>query len=209
VAVSGAQTVLTGAEWVLKTFSGPGGRDVVHGAQCTTCKATSGQESNVVRSVGAWAVEHTRAHPRHRGYVSTARTQWRVDPAFDPPVADTAPVQVERGQPGPVDPGSDQPPPQPAHHARSRLWRRAWGRIARYAGPLYLLGLGAAICAFLLAVFLLQKSPQGTRHTVPPAPVHSRISWESAMAKPKKPCPHKELDPVTRKCKKCNAQIYL
>ena len=173
--MNGAHTVvLTGAAWVLRAVSGPGGRDAVYGAQCTTCRQTSGQGSDAARSVAAWAVEHTRAHPDHRSYVSLTRTQWRVDPETAPPAS--APVHVRTGRPRSVDAacepgaagaGSGRPPHRPAHHAAARAKRRraAPGRLTRtgafagrFTGPLYLAGLCTALGVVFGAVLLLGKS---------------------------------------------------
>jgi hypothetical protein len=206
--MTGANTILTGAEWVLRTVRNFDGQIVVFDAQCTTCKETSGHGSDVARSVGAWALGHTRANPEHRGYVSIARTRWRVDPNLDPPVADTASAKTETETPVLVDQGGDQLPRRPIHHARPRsssTW--VWRRITRFAGPLYVLGLCAAVCAFLFAVLVSQKSPQETRH--PNTPVHNRTSWERTMTDQPKSCSHRRLTPKTRKCKDCGAQIYL
>ncbi len=181
---SGASTVLTGAAWVLRAVTGPGGRDAVYGAQCTTCKQTSGQGSGVARSVGAWAVEHTRVHPEHRSYVSIVRTQWRVDPDAAPPVPDTvaAPVEPAPGQPDPAERNGNKPRTARTHHARPLLstwrlglsaavwgagvrlrrtwaWIRAW--VLPLAGPLFLASLSAALGCFVGALLTLTVSGHG------------------------------------------------
>ncbi len=134
---SGAYTVLTGAAWVLRTVSGSGERDV-YGAQCTTCRETSGQGAEVARSVGAWAIEHTRTHPNHRGYVSVVRTQWRVDEAAAPPGSGTALTETGSGQPRPSGSTGDEPRTGRTHHVRPLpSWRlvlaaAVWGRAVSF-----------------------------------------------------------------------------
>ncbi|WP_445195104.1 DUF7848 domain-containing protein [Streptomyces odontomachi] len=169
--MSDAYAVLTGAEWVLRAVGDLGGREAVYGAQCTTCRETSGQGADVARSVGAWAVEHTRANPNHRNYVSVVRTQWRVDPDIRISQPASSPVPVHTGQPRPGDAettgtGPDQPQRRSARHAAARSQQRRWvpawvtramAFVGWLAGPLCMTGLCTALGVVLTSVFFLGK----------------------------------------------------
>ncbi|WP_445195107.1 DUF7848 domain-containing protein [Streptomyces odontomachi] len=72
--------VLKGRDWVLSMAGGHSALDVLYGAQCAKCKEASAQESGTARPVQVWMMQHTRAHPSHRSYLSTERRRWRVDP---------------------------------------------------------------------------------------------------------------------------------
>ena len=177
--------VLKGAESVLSTVSG--GHDapeVLYVAECRTCHASSDLAEDEVRPAAVWAVQHAREYADHRHYVLTTRQGWRVERNPErsaPPEGGTVTVTG----PQPDGTSSDQPPAGPTHHAKPRpSWpwpgalslahTRARGRLARYAGPPYVLGLGAAVTALLLGIFVLQKSPEAPRH--PANPAHVRTS---------------------------------
>ncbi len=179
MASSGTHTVLGGAEMVVTTVSGHGVAEAVHMAQCRTCTASSELAEDDERPAAVWAVQHTRAHPQHRHYLTTTRRRWRVDPRpAEQPASN--PLPVDRDRPGPCGADSTQPQDRHrTHHTRpprtQRLlnavtdhpgwfWIRwtaaaircAWAaRILPIAGPLFLASTSAALGFFVGAVFSL------------------------------------------------------
>jgi hypothetical protein len=103
------------------------------------CGVSSGGEAAVIRPVGVWAIAHATAYPEHVCFNLTVHYRWLADPV---PGAVAGPTRRV-----PAD-GSPQEPV--AHQVkRPAVVRRFWNQAVRFAGPLYLAGVSAAMGAVL------------------------------------------------------------
>lgn len=75
------RSIITAAEWTLKSDSDDGIPEGVYSAVCLSCGAASERTDNERLTVEVWALKHTGLNPDHGRFKAMVETFWAVTPA--------------------------------------------------------------------------------------------------------------------------------